>query len=585
MDLFSVLEMIGGLVLFLFGMSYMGNALEKRAGSQLKSLLSNLTSNPLKGYLLGLVVTAVIQSSSATTVMVVGFVNSGLMELAQAIYIIMGANVGTSVTAWILSLTGIESGNLFMQLLKPMSFTPVLALIGIFMFMGSKKEKTRDTGSILIGFAVLMYGMEIMTGAVKPLAGNAAFTSILTMFSNPVLGVIAGMVLTGVIQSSSASVGILQALSMTGSVSWATSIPIIMGQNIGTCVTALISSVGASADARRASMVHLYFNVIGTVVWLGVYSLITALIDIPFLSTAVTPLGIAVMHSAFNVLCSLLLAPFGKQLGLLATKTIHAKEKHEELNLLDDRLFVTPPIAVEQASRAVNTMAETCISAIHKALGLFDNFSEDGLNEIVEMEDKTDIYEDKIGTYLVKLSACDMNESDSHEITKLLHLIGNFERIGDHAVSIAKSAQEMFDKRQNFSAEAQKEIAVLRGAVDEIVRISLEAFEKNDVNLAAHIEPLEQVIDRLSADIKANHIERLTNGDCTIEVGFVLSDLLGDLERVSDHCSNIGVCVIEIAQNAMDVHEYLNDIKYGGGQNFNTLFEGYASRFSLDALK
>jgi len=585
MDLFAFLEMFGGLVLFLFGMSYMGSALEKRAGGSLKALLSNLTSNPLKGYLLGLGVTAVIQSSSATTVMVVGFVNSGLMHLSQAIYIIMGANVGTSVTSWILSLTGIESGNFLVQMLKPMSFTPILALIGILMFMGGKKEKQRDTGSILIGFAVLMFGMDIMSGAVKPLANVPEFTSILTMFSNPVLGVIAGMVLTGVIQSSSASVGILQALSMTGSVSWATCVPIVMGQNIGTCVTALLSSVGASAEARRASMVHLYFNVIGTLVWLGIYSLVTALVDIPLLQTAISPVGIAVLHSGFNVLCSLLLAPFGKQLGVLATKTIHAKEKHEELNLLDDRLFVTPAVAVEMAAHAVNTMAETCILALHKALGLLDNFSEEGLNEVVEMEDKTDVYEDKIGTYLVKLSACDTSSEDSHEISKLLHLIGNFERIGDHAVSIGKSAQEMFDKKQEFSAIAKKEIGVLRDAVDEIVRISLEAFEKNDVTLAAHIEPLEQVIDRLSDDIKASHISRLTAGDCTIEMGFVLADLLGDLERVSDHCSNIGVCVIEIAQNAMDVHEYLNDIKYGGGQNFSTLFEGYSARFNLESAK
>ena len=585
MDLFSVLEMIGGLVLFLFGMSYMGSALEKRAGGSLKALLSNLTSNPLKAYLLGLGVTAVIQSSSATTVMVVGFVNSGLMELAQAIYIIMGANVGTSVTSWILSLTGIESGNFLVQLLKPMSFTPVLALIGIFMFMGSKKEKQRDTGSILIGFAVLMYGMDIMSAAVKPLANVPEFTSILTMFSNPILGVVAGAVLTGVIQSSSASVGILQALSMTGSVSWATCVPIVMGQNIGTCVTALLSSVGASAEARRASMVHLYFNVIGTVVWLGVYSVIRAIVPMPFLEEAITPLGIAILHTGFNILCSVLLAPFGKQLGLLATKTIHAKEKHEELNLLDDRLFITPAVAVEMAAQAVNTMAETCISAIHKALALLDNFSEDGLAEVVEMEDKTDVYEDKIGTYLVKLSACDISASDSHEISKLLHLIGNFERIGDHAVSIGKSAQEMYDKKQEFSVIAKKEIRVLRDAVDEIVRISLEAFEKNDITLAAHIEPLEQVIDRLSDDIKASHIARLTAGDCTIELGFVLSDLLGDLERVSDHCSNIGVCVIEIAQNAMDVHEYLNDIKYGGGQNFSTLYEGYSARFNLENAK
>ncbi|MDO4739585.1 MAG: Na/Pi cotransporter family protein [Eubacteriales bacterium] len=585
MDLFSVLELIGGLVLFLFGMSYMGNALEKRAGNQLKALLSNLTKNPLRGYLLGLGVTAVIQSSSATTVMVVGFVNSGLMTLAQAIYIIMGANVGTSVTSWVLSLTGIESGNFFVQLLKPMSFTPILALAGIAMYMGSKKDRSRDTGSILIGFAVLMYGMDIMSGAVKPLADVPQFTSILTMFSNPLLGVLAGAVLTGVIQSSSASVGILQALSMTGSVSWATSIPIVMGQNIGTCVTALLSSVGASAEARRASMVHLYFNVIGTVVWLAIYSLLRALIPMPFLEEAISPLGIAILHTGFNVLCSVLLAPFGRQLGALATKTIHSKEKHEELNMLDDRLFVTPPVAVQMASQTVKTMAETATEAIQKALGLVDVFTEEGLAEVCEMEDKLDVYEDKIGTYLVKLSACDNSEEDSHEITKLLHLIGNFERIGDHAVSIAKSAQEMYDKRQNFSAEARKEIAVLRGAVYEIVRISLEAFVNNDITLAAHIEPLEQVIDRLSVDIKANHIARLTAGDCTIELGFVLSDLLGDLERVSDHCSNIGVCVIEIAQNAMDVHEYLHDIKYGGGQNFNTLYEGYAHRFRLSEAK
>lgn len=332
-------------------------------------------------------------------------------------------------------------------------------------------------------------------------------------------------------------------------------------------------------------MVHLYFNVIGTVVWLAIYSLLRALIPMPFLEEAISPLGIAILHTGFNVLCSVLLAPFGRQLGALATKTIHSKEKHEELNMLDDRLFVTPPVAVQMASQTVKTMAETATEAIQKALGLVDVFTEEGLAEVCEMEDKLDVYEDKIGTYLVKLSACDNSEEDSHEITKLLHLIGNFERIGDHAVSIAKSAQEMYDKRQNFSAEARKEIAVLRGAVYEIVRISLEAFVNNDITLAAHIEPLEQVIDRLSVDIKANHIARLTAGDCTIELGFVLSDLLGDLERVSDHCSNIGVCVIEIAQNAMDVHEYLHDIKYGGGQNFNTLYEGYAHRFRLSEAK
>ncbi len=585
MDLFDVLELIGGLVLFLFGMSYMGNSLEKRAGSSLKTLLSNLTSSPIKGYLLGLVVTAVIQSSSATTVMVVGFVNSGLMQLSQAIYIIMGANVGTSVTAWILSLTGIESGNLLVQLLKPMSFTPMLALIGILLFMGSKREKSRDTGSILIGFAVLMYGMEIMSGSVKGLSGNATFTSILTMFSNPILGVVAGAVLTGIIQSSSASVGILQALTMTGSVTWSAAIPIVMGQNIGTCVTALLSSVGASADARRASLVHLYFNVIGTVVWLTVYSIVRALIPIPFLDTALSPLGVAVLHSGFNILCSLLLAPFGKQLGALATRTIHAKEKHEELNLLDDRLFVTPAVAVEQADRAVFTMAETASTAIHKALSLLDGYSDEGLEEVQEMEDKLDTYEDKIGTYLVKLSTRDTSESDSRDISKLLHLIGNFERIGDHAVSIAKSAQEMAEKKQDFSSEAKGELAALKGAVGEIISISLESFEKNDVTLAAHVEPLEQVIDKLSAEIKTRHIARLTAGDCTIEMGFVLSDLLGDLERVSDHCSNIGGCVIEINQNAMDVHEYLNEIKYGGGQNFSALYDGYSARFTLPAAK
>lgn len=585
MDLFSVLNMIGGVVLFLFGMSYMDSALEKRAGNQLKTLLSNLTCSPAKGFLLGMGVTAVIQSSAATTVMVIGFINSGLMDLTRAIYIIMGANIGTSVTAWILSLTGIQNGNILVQLLKPMSFTPVLALAGICMFMASKREKTKETGSILIGFAVLMYGMDIMSGAVSPLASNARFASILTMFSNPILGVLAGMVLTGIIQSSSASIGMLQALSMTGSISWATAIPIIMGQNIGSCVTSLISSVGASVEGKRAAMVHLYFNVIGTVVLMSVYCIVRVFFPITMLDSAVNPLGIAITHTGFNVLSSIMLMPFARQLGELATKTIRSKEKHEELNLLDERLFINPAVAVEQADRAVYSMAETATKAITKALGLLDGFSEDVLMEIDEMESKLDTYEDKIGTYLVKLSSCDMNISDSREINKLLHLIGNFERIGDHALNISKSAQEIDEKKLHFSEEAADELHVLREAVSEIVRITLESFEKNDTVLAAHIEPLEQVIDRLSAEIKGRHIERLTAGECTIEMGFVLNDVLGDLERVSDHCSNIGGCVIEIAQDAMDLHEYLNDIKYGGGQKFNILFEGYASRFSLKSAQ
>ena len=562
MNLFNILSLVGGLSLFLFGMSLMGSSLEKRAGDQLTTLLGKLTGSKLMGFLTGLLVTAVIQSSSATTVIVVGLVNSSVMTLRQAINVIMGANVGTTVTAWLLSLTGIESSNLFVQLLKPSSFTPVLALIGIVLYMTAKTGKRKDTGMILLGFAILMFGMEAMSGAVSGLRNDPAFASVFLMFSNPILGVLAGAVLTAIIQSSSASVGILQALASTGQVTYGAAIPIIMGQNIGTCVTALISSVGANKNARRAAMVHLSFNVIGTAVWLAVYCVLTAAFNLAIVAQPIDQFGIAVVHTVFNVLCTALLLPMSGLLEKLSMRLIPDKKSEpERTEQLDDRLLVTPSLAVERCRKVAEQMARVSERALQDALVSLDHYTAPLADGIREMEDQTDRYEDILGTYLVKLGARSMSTRDSTESAKLLHIIGDFERIGDHAVNLLESAEEMHAKNIHFSEQAQRELSTLTAAVNEITQLSIRAFVDDDLAVAAKVEPLEQVVDTLKEQLRTRHILRLQRGECTLDVGFVWSDLLTNLERVADHCSNIAGCVIEMQHASLDLHEYLDNYR------------------------
>ena len=584
MTIFDVLSMVGGLAMFLLGMSLMGDALEKRAGSRLKTILGGLTSNPAKGFLLGLAVTAVIQSSSATTVMVVGFVNSGVMALKQAIYIIMGANVGTTVTSWLLSLTGISGSSMVMQLLKPQSFTPVLALIGIVMYMSGKSESRKDTGMVLLGFAVLMFGMERMSSAVSPLADVPEFANILLMFSNPLMGVLAGALLTAVIQSSSASVGILQALSATGAITYASAIPIIMGQNIGTCVTALISSIGANKSARRAAMVHLYFNVIGTLVMLALFCGADAMFDLAFTGEHANQLGIAVVHTVFNVACTALLLPFGGLLEKLAYLTIPDSKQPEQVQLLDERLFVTPPLAIERAHSVTVMMGQQAVRTLHQAFDMLNQYDKDVAREIREGEDRVDHYEDQLGTYLVKLGGESLSQRDSHEVSKLLRLIGDLERVSDHAVNVLESAEEMQDKNLQFTGAAQAEVHVMVRAVSDILDMTEQVLETGSTDLARQVEPLEQVIDNLQAQIKLRHTERLTRGECTIEMGFILSDLLTDLERVADHCSNIAICMIEIdSKNSFDTHQYLLDIDKSDAEEFARQVNAMSRNYRLEA--
>ena len=581
MDIFNVLTLVGGLALFLFGMNVMGEALERRAGSKLKNILERLTANPLKGFLLGLGVTAVIQSSSASTVMVVGFVNSGIMQLRQAIGIIMGANVGTTMTAWLISLTGIEGESLFINLLKPSAFSPVLAAIGIGMYMFSKQEKSKDTGCIFLGFAVLMSGMEAMSGAVAPLKDVPEFTNILLMFSNPLLGVLAGAVLTGIIQSSSASVGILQALSSTGAVTYGSAIPIIMGQNIGTCVTAVLSSVGTNKNARRVAAVHLYFNIIGTVFFLILFYIAKIFISDAFITLPIDEVGIAMVHTIFNVVSTALMLPFTKGLEKLAYMTIKDTGEGEVFQMLDERLFSSPAVAVEQSKKLTENMAEIARDSLITSIRLIDKYSDAEVRDGAQKEDEVDLYEDKIGTYLVKLSSHSMSVQDSHEVSKLLHCIGDFERISDHAMNIVKTAEEINDKKVVFSKEAQHELAVMQNAVTDIVRLSVDVFERNDIELAKKVEPLEQVVDMLKDQLKSRHIERLTRGECTTEMGFIFSDLITNYERVADHCSNIAACIIQIQEDALQVHEYTHGIKEVGNAEFQKVFEDYKKEYVL----
>lgn len=587
MDFFSILTLFGGLAMFLYGMQVMGDGLAKISGGKLEKILENLTSNPVKAVLLGAGVTAVIQSSSATTVMVVGFVNSGIMKLSQAVGVIMGANIGTTITSWILSLAGIESSNFFIRLLKPSSFAPVLALIGIIFLMFQKNSRKKDVGSILVGFAVLMYGMETMSGAVKPLADVPEFTGILTKFSNPILGVLAGALLTAVIQSSSASVGILQALCMTGAVHFSTALPIIMGQNIGTCVTALLSSVGASKNAKRAAMVHLYFNLIGTIIFMGIFYALNGMIGFSFMERAANPAGIAVIHSAFNIAATLILLPFGSLLEKLACLTIR-DEKEEvvsaedrEFMILESRFLEKPAFAVEQSRTASRKMARESHNALTVALDLIENYSEDGAQRVEEMESKVDRYEDELGTYLVKLNHADLTERDSHSLSIMLHCIGDFERISDHAVNIMESARELYEKGSRFSDKAMQEPKIMEKAVVDIVDTAYTVFDRQDVQLAKSIEPLEEVVDELCQELKRRHIQRLRAGECTIEMGFVLSDITTSLERISDHCSNIGVCVTQVREDMYDTHSHLDDLKNAPGETFFRDMEEVRARYVL----
>lgn len=586
MDFFSILTMLGGLALFLYGMNAMGDGLAKVSGGKLERILEKLTSSPVKAVLLGCGVTAVIQSSSATTVMVVGFVNSGIMKLEQAVGVIMGANIGTTVTSWMLSLTGIESDNFFMQLLKPTSFSPVLALVGVILIMFVKSEKKHDIGAILLGFAILMFGMEMMSGAVEPLADVPEFTNILTMFSNPILGLIAGTILTAVIQSSSASVGILQALCATGSVSFATALPIIMGQNIGTCVTAMISSIGAKKNAKRAALVHLYFNIIGTLVFMIAFYSINAVVHFSFLGHSANAAGIAVIHSVFNIVATVLLLPFRKGLVKLACLTMPDSEEDLALaakdeNVLDVRFLEKPAFAVQQAKHAAVDMAEVSRRAVFTAMDLLTDFNEEKADQVERYEQKVDHYEDEIGTYLMQISGGQISREDSQTVAMLLHSIGDFERISDHAMNLCEVARQMQKKEGKFSKKAVEELKIYTDAVREIIAMSYQAFEEEDLKKAEMVEPLEEVIDHIDKEEKKRHMKRLRKEKCTIELGFCLSDIAMNLERIADHCSNIAVYMIQINEDVLDTHEYLDQVKQEDNEDFDVMYNQYRKKYAL----
>ncbi len=583
MDFFDLLSLIGGLSLFLFGMNVMGQALERRAGNRMQALLGKLTNNRFFGFFTGLIVTSIIQSSSATTVMVVGFVNSGLMTLRQAINVIMGANVGTTVTAWILSLGGIDSNNFFVQLLKPSSFTPVLALIGVVLLLFCKSNKKKDTGTILLGFATLIFGMEAMTGAVSGLSDVPAFREIFLLFRNPFLGMLAGTILTAIIQSSSASVGILQALAHTGQVTYGAAIPIIMGQNIGTCITAILSSVGANKNAKRAAFVHLSFNVIGTAVWLTTFSIVKAIFAPAILNEAASLVGIAVCHSSFNILCTLLLFPLSGLLEKLANKMVPDAKVPEKVVELDERLLSTPAVALERAHTLTVDMARLSADTLFLGLDAIESGPTPEISrKIRENEDQTDHYEDILGTYLVKLSGYSVGEREGAEAAMLLRLISDFERIADHGVNLVESAEELKDKSLSFSEGAAHELSVLLKAVREILSRAISAFVEEDLSAASLVEPLEEVIDGLKEEIRARHIARLQSGTCTIEAGFILTDLLTDLERVSDHCSNVAACIIDTAQNSLSLHASTRALRRDVAE-FEKNEAVFAEKYSLSA--
>ncbi len=588
MDFFSVLTLIGGLALFLYGMHLLGDGLSKASGGRLESILERLTSNPIKAVLVGAGVTAVIQSSSATTVMVVGFVNSGIMRLEQAVNVIIGANVGTTITAWLLSLAGIEGKNFFLQLLKPSSFSPILAIIGVCLITFSKKDKKRDIGAIMAGFAILMIGMDTMSSAVKPLANVPEFAQVLVMFSNPILGMLAGLILTAIIQSSSASVGILQALSQTGSVGFATAIPVIMGQNIGTCVTALISSIGASKDAKRAALLHLYYNILKTSLFMIIFYSINSFFPFTFMEKAITPLGVAVVHSTFNIAACIVLLPFSKLLVKLVYFTVPDRIKEGvlspediELRTLDARFLDSPGLAIERCKRVAVSMAKHAERSMDIAMKLLQNYDKEKSAEIEFIENQVDRFEDELGSYLVKLSSRNLSEKESHTLSVLLHCIGDFERISDHSLNIKEAADEMADKGLTFSDKAVEELKIFIDALREILSMAIHSFEQEDLEEAEMVEPLEEVIDQLNIEIKKRHIKRLREGKCTIELGFVLSDITTNFERVADHCSNIAVCLLQVSENGFETHEYMENLK----EEDNLVFKGkvlaYKDKYNL----
>lgn len=574
--------MIGGLVFFLFGMNVMSGSLEKMAGGKLEHMLRKMTANPIISIVLGAAITVAVQSSSATTVMLVGLVNSGLMTLSQTLYVIYGANIGTTLTAWILSLSGIQSDSFVLQMLKPENFSPLVALAGIILLMVSKNDRRKSIGTVFVGFAVLIYGMEMMSGAVAPLADSPAFSHLLVQFSNPVLGMLIGTLFTGVIQSSAATIGILQALSLTGSLTNGMIIPIVMGANIGTCATSMISCIGTNRKAKQVALIHLSIKIIGTAVWLSVFCLIQGLLDWPYIAAAASPFSIALAHSVFNILTTILLIPFTRLLERFICKVFpdqrDAAEKDEPL--LDERLLKSPSVAVSESNSCSKRMCRLAQENVLHAMDQFAHFSEKEAEGINEVESRLDSYEDKLGTYLVRLSSEALSQEDSQVVSKILHAIGNFERLGDHALNLLNSAREIHDKEIAFTPAAQKELAVLTGAIREILSLTGEAYTKNDTAIAARVEPLEQVIDGLIARIRNNHINRLRSGSCSIECGFVLSDMLTNFERISDHCSNVAVAVIEVEANSFDTHKYLNGVKFGNHE-FNRYYDEYDHRFAL----
>lgn len=586
MDIFSILGLIGGLALFLYGMELMGDSLKKLAGGKLESILAKLTSNRFKGFLLGFIVTAIIQSSSATTVMLVGFVNSGIMKLGQTISIIMGANIGTTVTAWLLSTADIgEGASTVMKLFKPTSFTPILAGIGLLMTMMSKKDKNKNTGSMLIGFAILMFGMDAMSGAVEGLRDNESFTNILTMFSNnPIMGILVGTIFTAIIQSSSASVGVLQALSITCVIPYSTAIPVILGQNIGTTITPIISSISGNTESRRVAMSCLYVKMIGVIVVCGIFYLLNHFIGFEFMSQRATAMNIAIVHTLFNIFSTVILLPFCSWIEKLAIKTIKSKKKEHETDIfdtLDERFLAVPAFAVEKCKDLVGNMAMLSIEAYNEAVSLIGNFDADKFSEVEEIESSVDKYEDKTSTYLVKIAANQVSAQESKVVSELLHCIGDIERISDHALNIAKAGKEMNEKNVQFSSKAREDVAIITAAVTEILDMTSSALIKNDTELAKRVEPLEQVVDRLKRKIKNGHISRLRQGDCTMELGFILSDLLTNFERISDHCSNIAACLIEMSHDSLETHEYLNNLKAGGVEEFSKMYEEYKAKYYI----
>lgn len=586
MDIFGILTLIGGLAMFLYGMNVMGAGLEKMSGGKLERILENLTSNPIKAVLLGAGVTAVIQSSSATTVMVVGFVNSGIMKLSQAIGIIMGANVGTTITSWLLSLTGIESGNFFIQMLKPSSFSPILAMIGIILIMSGKSDRKKDIGEILLGFSVLMYGMQAMSGAVEPLADVPEFTNILTMFNNPFFGVIAGALLTAVIQSSSASVGILQALSVTGAFTYGSVIPIIMGQNIGTCVTAMISAVGANKGARRTAFVHLYFNLLGTIVFLVLFYTGNAVFRFTFTEDTVGVAGIALIHTIFNLFTTVVLLPFTKVLERLAYLTIPKTEDEKRAAedvfvILDERFLTSPAFAIEQCRSLVSQMAEMTRDSFLEAMTVLTDYSEEKIADVIEKENRVDTYDDKISAYLTRLSSENLSYSDSLQVTSLLHCITDFERISDHAINVVENAQQMHKDGLEFSKKGREEILIYGRAIEDILDRTTSAFVQNDQVLARTVEPLEEVIDEMNKDVKKHHMKRLRKGKCTIELGLVLSDLAMNYERVADHCSNIAVYMMQLKDTQLEEHSFTEQLDEAETAEFTRLLAEFGEKYAL----